>query len=292
MKGAICEEQLAPKNFVFYNPEHHKQIIGLLENKKPGAIITATKENPDLAGAQCPFPLFVDGDFNIPRVYCLDTVGDEIQTLTGNKARLRIDANRIPSSSSNVLASLNSGKAEKIVITAHIDAYESTPGALDNASGAVVLLLAAEMLADYRGKSSVEILAMNGEDHYSAAGEMDYLNRYGNEIQKISVVINIDDVGYKQGKSAYSFYECSQGFEELVEGVFRKYEGLERGEQWYAGDHMVFVQNQVPAIAITSERMPELSKTVTHTSADTPDLVDCIKLVEIAMTLNDVVRSL
>lgn len=24
LKGAICEEQLAPKNFVFYNPEHHK----------------------------------------------------------------------------------------------------------------------------------------------------------------------------------------------------------------------------------------------------------------------------
>ncbi|HQK35775.1 MAG TPA: M28 family peptidase [Spirochaetales bacterium] len=292
LKGAICEEQLAPKNFVFYNPEHHKQMIALLESKKPGGIITATKENPDLAGALCPFPLFVDGDFDIPSVYCLDTVADEMQTLTDKKFRLRIDAKRIPSSSSNVLARLNSGKAEKIVITAHIDAYESTPGALDNASGIVVLLLAAEMLADYRGKYSVEILAINGEDHYSAAGEMDYLRRYGNEIQRIAVVINIDDAGFKQGKSDYSFYECSSELEALAESVFRKYDGLERGEQWYAGDHMVFVQNQVPAIAVTSERMPELLKTVTHTSADTPDLVDCQKLVEIAMVLNDVVRTL
>jgi aminopeptidase YwaD len=292
LKGAICEEQLAPKNFVFYNPEQHKEIIKLLEKHKPGGIITATKNNPDLAGALCPFPLFVDGDFDIPSAYCLDTVADEMQTLTDKKARLRIDANRIPSSSSNVLASLNRGKAEKIVIAAHIDAYESTPGALDNASGTVVLLLAAEMLADYRGKYCVEILAINGEDHYSAAGEMDYLKRYGNDLPGISVIINIDDVGFKQGKSTYSFYECRPGFEEAVEDVFGKYEGLKKGEQWYAGDHMVFVQNQVPAIAITSELMPELLKTVTHTSADTPDLVDCHKLVEIAMALNDVVRTL
>lgn len=292
LKGALCDEQLAPKNFVFYNPEYHKEIIDLLEKQKPAGIITATKKNPDMAGALCPFPLFVDGDFDIPSVYCLDTVADEMQTLTDKKARLRIDANRLPSSSSNVLASLNRGKAEKIVITAHIDAYESTPGALDNASGTVVLLLAAEMLADYRGKYSVEILAINGEDHYSAAGEMDYLKRYGNDMPGIIVVINIDDVGFKQGKSTYSFYACRPEFEEAVEGVFKKHEGLEKGEQWFAGDHMVFVQNQVPAIAITSERMPELLKTVTHTSADTPDLVERHKLVEIAMALNDVVRTL
>lgn len=292
MRGAICEEQLAPKNFVFYNPEQHKQIIDLVENHKPGGIITATKQNPDLAGALCPFPLFVDGDFDIPSVYCLDTVADEIQTLTDKQFRLRIDAVRIPSSSSNVLASLNRGKAEKIVITAHIDAYESTPGALDNASGTVVLLLVAEMLADYQGRYSVEILAINGEDHYSAAGEMDYLNRYGNELPEILVVINIDGAGFKEGKSTYSFYECRPGFEEVVTGVFGKHEGLEKGKQWYAGDHMVFVQNQVPAIAITSKLMPELMKTVTHTSADTPDLIDCHKLVEIAMALSDLVRTL
>jgi len=87
LKGAICDEQLAPKNFVFYNPEHHKEIIALLENQKPGGIITATKKNTELAGALSPFPLFVDGDFDIPSVYCLDTVADEIQTLTDKKAQ-------------------------------------------------------------------------------------------------------------------------------------------------------------------------------------------------------------
>lgn len=292
MKGAICEEQLMPKNFVFYNPERHKKIILLLEELKPGGIITATKKNPDLVGALCPFPLFVDGDFDIPSVYCQDAVADELVRIPGVSARLMIDAKRIPSCSNNVIAGLNREKAGKIVITAHIDAYESTPGASDNASGTAVLLLVAEMLTDYRGKYSLEIIALNGEDHYSVAGQMDYLKRYGNEMPEILVAINIDDVGFKPGKSSYSFYECKSGFEEKVKNIFRKYEGLDHGEQWFNGDHMMFVQNQVPSIAITSEYTPELMKTVTHTSADTPDLIDVHKLVEIAMALNDVVRTL
>lgn len=292
LRGTICDEQLMPKNFVFYNPEHHQRIISLLESLKPGGIITATKKNPDLVGALYPFPLFVDGDFDIPSVYCRDTLADDLTALPGASARLKIDARRIPSSASNVMASLNRGKAGKVVITAHIDAYESTPGASDNASGTIVLLLVAEMLADYRGKNSLEIIALNGEDHYSAGGQMDYLKRYGSEMPAVLVAINIDDVGFKQGKSSYSFYECKPGFEEKAEDGFRKYEGLNRGEQWFNGDHMIFVQNQVPAIAITSELTPELMRTITHTSADTPDLIDCHKLVEIAMALNDVVRSL
>ncbi len=292
LRGTICDEQLMPKNFVFYNPEHHKKIISLLEDLKPEGIITATKKNPELVGALDPFPLFVDGDFNIPSVYCRDAVADDLAKLPNISIRLKIDARRIPSSAANVMASLNRGKAGKIVITAHIDAYESTPGASDNASGTTALLLAAEMLADYRGKYSLEIIALNGEDHYSAAGQMDYLKRYGNEMPGILVAINIDDVGFKQGKSSYSFYECRPGFEEKVEDVFRKYKGLHHGEPWFNGDHMIFVQNQVPSIAITSEYTPELMKTVTHTSADTPDLIDGHKLVEIAMALNDVVRTL
>ncbi|MFN2222892.1 MAG: Zn-dependent exopeptidase M28, partial [Candidatus Promineifilaceae bacterium] len=43
MHGPICAEQLMPKNFVFYNPEHHHQLIALLESKRPAAIITATE---------------------------------------------------------------------------------------------------------------------------------------------------------------------------------------------------------------------------------------------------------
>lgn len=291
LKGAICSEQLMPKNFVFYNPEHHQEIIALLESRRPAGIITATERNPELVGALYPFPLIVDGDFDIPSVYCKDTTGEILASLEGEVFQLRLDARRIPSIASNVITRTDYRSDKKIVITAHIDAYEDTPGALDNASGIVVVMLLAEMLSDYRGNFGVEIAAFNGEDHYSVAGQMDYLRRYSQEFHDILLVVNVDDAGFKEGRTSYSFYECSQQLEDRVEDVLRKFDGLVRGEPWFNGDHMVFVQNQVPALAITSEFMTELMKTVTHTSLDTPENIDCHKLVELAEALNALIRS-
>lgn len=292
LRGSICSEQLMPKNFVFYNPEHHQKIIALLESRKPAGIITATERKPEQVGALYPFPLIVDGDFDIPSVYCRDTVGDILATMQGESFRLRIDADRLPSSAANIIARLDGGVSGKVVITAHIDAYEDSPGASDNASGIVVLLLCAEMLSNYRKGACIEITALNGEDHYSAGGQMDYLKRYGDEFPDILLAVNVDDVGYKQGRSSYSFYECSPQLEKKAEDVLRRFDGLARGGQWFNGDHMIFVQSRVPSVAFTSECMPELMRTVTHTSSDTPDILDCHKLVEIAESLNALMRSL
>ena len=93
-----------PKNFVFYNPDHHKHLYGLLEQKRPLGIITATKKNPELVGALYPFPLICDGDFNIPIAYCKDAVGEEIAANSGDVFTFRIDAQRTPSTASNVIA--------------------------------------------------------------------------------------------------------------------------------------------------------------------------------------------
>jgi len=291
LRGSISSEQLMPKNFVFYNPEHHKKIIALLENQKPVGIIAATSRQPELVGALYPFPLFLDGDFDIPSVYCKDTVGDMLAGLESEEVHLRIDSQRIPSSANNVIARTNRKADQKILFTAHIDAYEDSPGSLNNASGTVVLMLLAEMLSDYQGNMGIEIAAFNGEDHYSAGGQMDYLNRYGGELSKIALVVNLDDIGFKEGKSSYSFYACPQPLEKKVENVFQQFDGFIRGDPWFQGDHMIFVQKEIPSVAISSENMAELMRTVAHTSSDTPDLVDCHKLVEVAASLNALVRS-
>ena len=291
LKGEICQEQLMPKNFVFYNPESHKEIIGLLEGHKPAAIIAATSRNSELVGALYPFPLIVDADFDIPNVYCTEIVGEAIARLGGETLRLKLDSRRIPSIGSNVIARINPQSNKKIVITAHIDAYEDTPGALDNASGVVVMMLLAEMLQEYHGEIGVEILVFNGEDHYSVAGQMDYLRRYGKALPTVLLNVNIDDAGSIHGKSEYSFYECPPAMEQKATQVFGQFAGLKRGEPWYQGDHMVFVQNQVPAVAFTSENMAELMRTVTHTAADTPDQIDCPKLIELAEALEELINS-
>ena len=59
----------------------------------------------------------------------------------------------------------------------------------------------------------------------------------------------------------------------------------------YQGDHMIFAQNGKAAIAITAERFPELMATATHTPRDTPEIVDCDKLVEIAGALHSFITQ-
>lgn len=292
MRGPICAEQLMPKNFVFYNPDHHKRIYALLEQKRPAAIITATEKKPELVGAIYPFPLIEDGDFDLPSVYCTETVGAEIAANGGKDFRLTVDARRIPSTACDVIARKRSDTRRKIVVCAHIDARESTPGASDNASGVVVLLVLAEMLADYDGRTGIEIVAFNGEDHYSAGGQMDYLRRYGKDLRRMSLVVNIDDVGFVHGKTAYSLYGCTPAIQRKVRAAFGEHAGMMEGELWYQGDHMIFVQKAKPAIALTAENVTELMRTVTHTSRDVPELIDCRKLVEAARAVRDlIVRS-
>jgi aminopeptidase YwaD len=292
LAGEICAEQLMPKNFAFYNPEHHRRLVALLEERQPAAIITATAKNPELVGALDPFPLIVDGDFDIPSIYCRESVGRELAALEGEFLHLKIEAGRLPSSAANVIARLPGEGPGKIVLTAHIDAYEDSPGASDNASGTAVLLLAAEMLAGRRPAHGLEIASLNGEDHYSAGGQMDYLKRYGAELPDVLLAVNIDDVGCRRGRSAYSFYGCPVHVEEKAGAVLRRCAGLAPGPPWFSGDHMLFVQHRVPALAFTAERMPELMRTVTHTAADTPDLIDPRRLVDVAAALNALVRSL
>ena len=291
LRGEICAEQLMPKNFPFYNPDHHQKIYALLEEKRPAAIITATKKNPDLVGALDPPPLFVDGDFDIPSVYCDETSGEAIAARTGKTFRLKSDAERIPSTACNVIARRNLNAREKIVVGAHVDTYENTPGASDNASGVVVLLLLAEKLKNYHGPLGIEIAAFNGEDNYSAAGQKDYLRRFGAELNTAKLVVNVDDVGYREGKTAYSFYECPDKLQKTARAVFGGYPGLLEGPQWFQGDHMIFAMQGKAAIAFTTEMVLKMMATVTHTPKDTPDLIDCSKLVETARALASLIEG-
>lgn len=62
---------------------------------------------------------------------------------------------------------------KKVVIGSHYDTWFDTPGAIDNAAGVTALLALAEMLVPE--DSCVELVAFNGEDYYSAPGQVLYL---------------------------------------------------------------------------------------------------------------------
>ncbi|MCP4049785.1 MAG: Zn-dependent exopeptidase M28 [bacterium] len=288
----IAKEQLMPKNFVFYNPEEHKKIISLLEKGRPAAIISATGRNPSLAGGVYPFPLIEDGDFNVPYVYMTEEEGAELLLLAGEQAFLKSGSKRIAGYGCNIIAGKGSGK--RIVVTAHIDAKKGTPGAIDNATGVVTLLLLAELLSDYDGDNQIEIAAFNGEDYYSAPGQMTYIKENHNKFDDILLNINIDGPGYKEGCSAFSFYDLPQAIERNIKEVLNDFNDITEGPGWPQGDHSIFIQYGCPAIAVSSKWLTDNmdSQDITHTPKDNITIVDCYKLVDIARALNLFIRNL
>lgn len=292
LHGAIAKEQLMPKRFPFYNPAEHQQIIALLEAKQPAAIISATGRNPELAGGVYPFPLIEDGDFDIPSVFMTEEEGIRLATRTGASVSVKIDAHRIPATGHNVIARKGPIAGPRVVICAHIDAKDDTPGALDNASGVVVLLLLAELLRDYDGELGVELLAFNGEDYYSAPGQVQYLQDNQAGFSDILLAINIDLACFREGATVFSLYGCPAEVAPVIRTCLSARPGFAEGEQWYQSDHSVFIQNGRPAVAITSERFMWLSTYVTHTAKDRPELVDVDRLLECAAALFELMGAL
>jgi aminopeptidase YwaD len=292
VRGELAKEQLMPKGFPFYNPEEHQRILAALEAAAPAAIVAATTRNPELAGGVYPFPLIEDGDVDIPSVYMTAEEGERLAEHVGQRVTLESRAWRIPSQGCNVIARKEGVSGRRVVLCAHIDAKRDTPGAVDDATGIVVLMLLAELLADYQGPLGVELAAFNGEDYYSAPGQVQYLRQNAGRLNEITLVINMDVAGYHRGATAYSLYDCPAEVGDAVKGVLTPERGLTEGEPWYQGDHMIFWQQGVPAVAITSVCMSELSAQITHTPQDSPEIVDCAKLVDLALALGELMGEL
>jgi len=292
--GEIAKEQLMPKNFVFYNPEEHQNIITILENSGAKAIISATGRNAALAGGVYPFPLIEDGDFDIPSVYMTEEEGLKLISQIGNIVFLESLSKRIPGKGYNVIGKKGNKNSPKIVVTAHIDAKKGTPGAIDNATGVIVLLLLSDLLKDYNGNKLIEIVAFNGEDYYAVPGQMNYISTNKNSFDKILLNINIDGAGYKEGQSAFSLFDLPDEILQPTKKVINHYNGITEGVQWPQGDHSIFLQFGVPAIAVSSKWFIDniSDQDITHTPKDNIEIVDCIKIVEISQALNTLIRSI
>lgn len=253
LHGQIASGQIMPKNFVFYNPEEHQKIISTLEKGNPKAIISATGRDSAVAGGVYPFPMFEDGDFDIPSVYMKDTEGEKLLTCSGLIVTLESGAVRIPETAFNVIARKEGRTKKRIAVTAHIDAKIGTPGAIDNATGVVVLLLLSELLKDLKGEYGVELVAFNGEDYYEVPGQMKYIEQNQGRFDEIELNINIDGAGYKEGLSCFSAFNLPDYIREKLDAIFKSHMNIVEGKPWVQGDHSIFIQYGCPAIAVSSE---------------------------------------
>ncbi|MFW2338915.1 MAG: M28 family peptidase [Acidimicrobiia bacterium] len=293
LAGELASEPLTPKAFPFYGSDEHAEIIRLLEAGAPAAVIGVTGKYPELCGALDPFPLIEDGDFEIPAASVRPDDAKSLLDGEGLVATVELRSRRIPSRARNVVAT-RGPQSPRVTVIAHIDTKPGTPGAVDNATGVVVLLLLAELLNEMRHPDlpvGVELLAVNGEDHYAAPGELAWLGHHGDALDDIPLVINIDGAGYRSGRSAYSTYNIEGSLAGHVEGVFESRDDFMRGPEWFQSDHAIFAMRGRPALAITTEHVQEMLGELFHSAADTPDQVDIDLVVGIASAIEELVAT-
>ena len=292
LHGAIAAGQVMPKNFTFYNPESHRRIVRALEEYTPAAVVAATGRDPGMVGSQYPFPLFEDGDLDIPNAYMKDVDGERLLAHVGRHVMLRIDSRRIPATAEHVIATLPGTGAGRIVVSAHIDSRKDSPGALDNASGVATILAAARLLVGYSGIASVEFVPFNGEDNYANPGEMIWVAENEGRFADIVLGINIDDLGMRGTTNHVSFYGCPPELEARVRAVMARHLRVEEGPQWFQGDHAILANFGSPAIAMASSGMSEFMAEYAHSERDTIDLVDYELVAAAAAFVSDLVTEL
>lgn len=291
LHGPITAEQLMAKNFVFFNPESHQRIVAAVEAAAPSAVIAATGINPELAGGAYPFPLFEDGDFDIPNAYMTDVDGEVLLQHVGQEVDLSIVSSRIPSTAEQPIALKRGTGRGRILLMAHIDSKDGTPGALDNAAGVASLLGAMELLQDYAGGPSLEVWPLNGEDYYAATGQMYFMRRNAGRLGDVLIGLNVDGAGHAGDRTAVSLYGVADDAAALVRAAMDRH-GLAEGPQWPQGDHSMLAMNGVPAVAVTSENAFFITSTIAHTPEDTVDKVDAEAVAGVSRFLADVVETL
>ncbi len=290
LHGELCASPLTPKGYPFYGSERDERVVRRLEECGAVAVLAITGRAPEIAGSVEPFALLEDGAFLVPTGNLREADGAEllgVLAATGApvSAVLDLPARRWPATARNIVAR-RGPQVGRVVLVAHIDSKPGTPGAIDNATGVVVLTRVAELLVGAPDDLGVELLIVNGEDHYAAAGEMDYLRTA--DLSQVRLAINVDGAGHRGGPTAVSTY----GSADQLDLAPLLAHGLVPGPAWPQSDHMVFAMSGCPAIALTSADLATVMEQVAHSPTDTPDLADLGLLESAARGIDALVRSL
>jgi Zn-dependent M28 family amino/carboxypeptidase len=208
-----------------------------------------------------------------------------------------------------------------LVIGAHYDSVEGSPGANDNGSGVVALLEVARQLKSMSPLANVHLVAFTNEEppyfQTEAMGSLVYANSLARRDEKVIAMISLETMGYYSDER-YSqnypfplslFYPDTGNFlgivgdrrsQSLVDEVYDTFDTLDiipveraslpdllPGIGW--SDHWSFWQNGWRGIMMTDTapyRYPHY-----HTEDDTPDKVQYDKLALVVKGLMEVLKQ-
>ncbi len=200
-----------------------------------------------------------------------------------------------PGQGYHVVGEVRGQTQETLVVGAHYDGHDISPGAMDDATGTVLTLELAHILAPLQGqfKRTIRLVAFDAEE-LGVLGSQKYVDAHRNDLDNIALMINLDNAagpvashgfltsGLKDTQAVLSFYARDFGYPlSFKDGVVT------------ASDNFPFFMQGIPAICMMAR--PEdsaLGRGYGHTAADTLDKVAEVDLKASAMTISRMVARL
>jgi aminopeptidase YwaD len=281
LHGELVAEPLSPKSW-FLKGERDSAIIGLLEAKRPAAVLApppATLQYEQFTG---------DWELEIPAATVPVEVLERLLRRPG-PVHLRLDCAKYPAMARNVVARQRGAgqPARKIVLMAHFDTRINTPGALDNAGGVAALLALAEALRDASLPADVEFVAFDGEE-YLPIGDDEYMRRAGEgSFAGIALAVNMDGIGYVGGANTVAQFNMEAEPAGRLEAILSRYAAVQWVAPWPQSNHSTFTFRGVPALALSSHEAFALA----HFPHDTIEQVSIEKLAEVVELVKEIVLS-
>lgn len=265
------------------------------------------------------------GERNLSRLKQLVAAADYIRaTLGGLGYRVRTHLYQVSGNPCENLDVEIIGKDRSdqiVVVGAHYDTVQGSPGANDNATGVAAILALARTFAKIKPSRTVRFVAFTNEEpplfQSRHMGSRIYARQSRERGEKIVLMLSLETIGYysdEPGSQSYPFpfsffYPSTANFIAFVSNmenapwvkqlltVFRRHAQFpsEGGAlwEWIPGvawsDHWSFWKEGYPAVMITDtapNRYPYY-----HTSADTPDKVDFARMARVVSGLQQVLAD-
>lgn len=222
----------------------------------------------------------------------------------------------------NIMARFGPAGTPSLVIGAHYDAFQHTPGADDNASGVAGLLAIASRLAADPPRHSIELVAYTLEEppyfHTEHMGSRHHARAMAQSSKPPDLVLILEMIGFytdKPGSQQYPFpgmamlYPTQGNFLALVGDLaspllIRELKRTMRAAtplpvysltvpSWLPeaakSDHISYWQENIPAVMITDTAY--LRNHAYHTAADTPAILDYTRMAQAIQAVLATIRS-
>ena len=276
--GDLTSVPVSPKQW-FLITEHDQRMIGLLEEKRPAAVLSSQPCVPYFAHGFC------DADFPIPSATVPRDVALGLLRKNPAAMHLRLETERKPGSTANIVGRISGSRPERVVLCAHYDTALETPGACDNASGVAIILALAAHFAEHPIECGLEFAAFSGHE-YLPLGVDAYMKTAIPE--RIIAAVNFDGAGHIMGTNTLTAMAASDGLIRTAQAKLGGYPGAVWVEPWPESDHSAFAMRGVPALAFGGAGIRE----ITHSAADTADGISGVKLNEAASLAAEIVLEI